>query len=283
MTLWNLTAILPRETALGVEPRLAEAALSVSTLLVEGEPDRLQLDVLFDGEPSDEDLAGLGGLAFELGPLEDRDWVRESQRQLPPVTAGRFHVHGGHDPAHPAPHMHDMTIEAGRAFGTGLHETTKGCLLLLDRVVKTQGRNVRRILDLGCGSGILAIAAAKALHRPVLAADIDSQAVEETRSNARANGERKHVEAFAANGLEHARIGQGGKYDLVLANILAKPLADMAPAMTRATAPGSLLILSGLLETQRRPVERAYRLSGFCVVRRLSIGNWCSLLLCRGT
>ncbi len=166
-----------------------------------------------------------------------------------------------------------LRIEAAQAFGTGHHATTRGCLLALDDLLKR--RRFERVLDLGCGTGVLAIAAAKVLRRPVTASDIDPVAVRITRENARLN--RARVTAVAATGLDHPALSRAGPYDLIMANILAEPLKDLAPAVARALSPGGLAILSGILESQAESVRAAYLAAGLRSQRRLTLSGWATL------
>jgi len=215
------------------------------------------------------------GLSFDT--LEAKDWVKASLEDFVPVPAGRFVVHGQHDRTRIAPNRLGIEIEAALAFGTGHHGTTRGCLLLLDHVLKT--RRPRRLLDLGTGTGVLAIAAAKAGHRVVLASDIDPPSVSVARDNARLNGVGHLVHAISATGFSAPDFARAGPFDLVLANILANPLRQLARPLTRHLAPSGLVILSGLLTHQARAVIAAYRARGLVPVRHLRLEGWSSLLL----
>jgi ribosomal protein L11 methyltransferase len=186
-------------------------------------------------------------------------------------------VHGQHDRARVPPNKRGIEIEAALAFGTGHHGTTRGCLLLLDHVLKKC--YPRRVLDLGTGTGVLAIAAAKALHRSVLASDIDPASVRVARDNARLNGTGDWVQVIQATGFEAPQFAQRGPFDLVLANILANPLRQLAGPMTRHLAPSGLVILSGLLTPQAAGVVAAYRARGLLPLRHVRIDGWSSLLL----
>jgi ribosomal protein L11 methyltransferase len=215
------------------------------------------------------------GVTFDT--LEAKDWVKASLKDLVPVPAGRFVVHGQHDRARIAPNKLGIEIEAALAFGTGHHGTTRGCLLLLDHILKA--RRPWRVLDLGTGTGVLAIAAAKAGHRAVLASDIDPPSVAVARDNARLNGVGKVVHAVRATGFSAPDFVRSGPFDLVLANILANPLRQLAGPMAGHLAPSGLVILSGLLNHQARAVIAAYRARGLVPVRHLKIEGWSSLLL----
>ena len=214
-------------------------------------------------------------IAFDT--VEAKDWVKASLEDLVPVAAGRFVVHGQHDRARVPPNKLGIEIEAALAFGTGHHGTTRGCLLLLDHVLKKY--YPRRVLDLGTGTGVLAIAAAKALQRAVLASDIDPASVRVARDNARLNGTGDLVQVIRATGFEAPQFARRGPFDLVLANILANPLRQMAGPMARHLAPSALVVLSGLLTPQVAGVVAAYRARGLVPLRHLRIDGWSSLLL----
>ena len=206
-----------------------------------------------------------------------KDWVKATLEELVPVRAGRFIVHGAHDRSRVPPNKLGIEIEAALAFGTGHHGTTRGCLLLLDHVLK--GYRPRRVLDLGTGTGVLAIAAVKALRIVVLASDIDPLSVKVAGDNARLNGTGDLVQAIRATGLAAPQFAAAGPFDLVLANILANPLRQMATPLARHLAPSALVILSGLLTHQAPGVIAAYRARGLVPVRHLRIEGWSSLLL----
>ncbi|KRR16886.1 ribosomal protein L11 methyltransferase [Bradyrhizobium lablabi] len=215
------------------------------------------------------------GIVFDT--VEAKDWVKASLEDLVPVPAGRFVVHGQHDRERVALNKLGIEIEAALAFGTGHHGTTRGCLLLLDHVLKAW--RPRRVLDLGTGTGVLAIAAAKALHETILASDIDPPSVQVARDNARLNVAGHLVRAVRATGFSAPQFAQAAPFDLVLANILANPLRQLAGPMARHLAPSALVILSGLLTPQAPAVIAAYRARGLVPIRHLRIEGWSSLLL----
>jgi ribosomal protein L11 methyltransferase len=211
--------------------------------------------------------------------VEAKDWVKASLEDLVPVHAGRFIVHGAHDrPRVPANKL-GIEIEAAMAFGTGHHGTTRGCLLLLGEVLRS--RQPERVLDLGTGTGVLAIAAAKAQRQRVLASDIDPVSVRVARDNARLNGVGNLVEAICATGFSAPQFAIRAPFDLVLANILANPLRQMATPMAAHLAPSAFVILSGLLPHQARSVIASYRARGIILRRHLKIDGWSSLLMRR--
>jgi ribosomal protein L11 methyltransferase len=212
-------------------------------------------------------------LVFE--PVATRDWVQASLDGLPPVEAGRFVVHGAHDRARIRPNRIGIEIEAALAFGTGHHGTTRGCLLALDRIAKAH--RPRKVLDLGTGSGVLAIAAARALRAPVTAGDVDLHAVHIARDNARRN--RAQAEFIHARGVAAPRFRECAPYDLVLANILLEPLQRFAAPLARLIAPGGRIVLSGLLTAHASAALAAYRPHGLALERRIVLENWTTLVL----
>jgi ribosomal protein L11 methyltransferase len=225
--------------------------------------------------------AGAGGKLQHVVEerLAERDWLLENRRAFPPLRVGRFFVHGSHWRG-PAPSgTLAIEIDAATAFGTGEHPSTRGCLLALDDLARR--RRFRRPLDIGTGSGVLAIAAAKRLHRKVVAGDIDPGAVRVARHHARRNGLAGTVRVVRAAGY-HRRGLWRRDYDLVLANILARPLALMARDLKRALAPGGVAVLAGLLQRQEAQVLRAHRAQGLALGRRIVIEGWSTLILRSG-
>ncbi|MFB9269104.1 50S ribosomal protein L11 methyltransferase [Bradyrhizobium erythrophlei] len=215
--------------------------------------------------------------AMAFDTIEAKDWVKASLEDLIPVPAGRFVVHGQHDRQRIPPNKLGIEIEAALAFGTGHHGTTRGCLLLLDHVLKS--RQPRRVLDLGTGTGVLAIAAAKARHGRVLASDIDAPSVRVAEENAQLNVSGHLVDVIRATGFAAPQFATQGPFDLVLANILANPLRQLAGPMALHLAPAGRVILSGLLTHQAPSVIAAYRARGLVPLRHLRIDGWSSLLL----
>ncbi|HEX4765500.1 MAG TPA: 50S ribosomal protein L11 methyltransferase [Lichenihabitans sp.] len=209
--------------------------------------------------------------------VAEQDWIAKALDGLSPVRAGRFLVHGRHGRAAVEPNDLALEIEAALAFGTGHHGTTRGCLLALDRVLKR--RRPRRILDLGTGTGVLAMAAAKALKRPVRCGDLDAVAVEAAAANARLNGVAAFVRPVVAAGLGHPALRHGAPYDLIFANILARPLRGLAPSIAAHAAPGADLVLSGLLPADVAGILSAYGPQGFRLERRRDLEGWATLML----
>src|ERR1700743_376177 len=220
--LWKASVALSKSEAADVCAALELDGSAQAVLIVE-EPfaDGAVVEALYTDLPDAAYLSRIAQREILVAPLPDQDWIRLSQEGLPPVRAGRFFVYGAHD-AGVVPHgVIPMKIEAGLAFGTGHHETTALCLAVLSDLAR-QGR-FRQVLDLGCGTGLLAIGAARLWRRPVLASDIDPVAVDVTRENARANGVAPLVRAVTADGLDNPVLKAGAPYDLLIANILASP------------------------------------------------------------
>jgi ribosomal protein L11 methyltransferase len=226
-------------------------------------------------------LAGqvLGGnIDFAVEPLDSgTDWVARSLEGLAPVVAGGIYIHGSHDTAPPPGGLIPIRIDAAQAFGTGHHETTTGCLEAIEAALRR--RRPRAPLDVGTGTGILAIAIAKRAHVDVLASDIDPVAVRTAAANARDNGVGPQVQAVTAAGLGHPAILARKPYDLIVANILAGPLVSLAPAIGRVAAPGATVILSGLLTSQAARVLAAYRTQAMFLGRRIIRREWETLVL----
>jgi ribosomal protein L11 methyltransferase len=293
----TITPVTSRATfAIGDEPTARRVVDLLNESLEEGQvavaaferPDgRWDVSLHFNGAPDEISIRELVKLAagddiarhIAFDTVEAKDWVKASLEDLVPVPAGRFIVHGQHDRARVPANKLGIEIEAALAFGTGHHGTTRGCLLLLDSVLRAHFP--RRVLDLGSGTGVLAIAAAKALRRRVLASDIDPVSVRVARDNARLNGVGNLVEAICATGFSALEFAARGPFDLVLANILANPLRQMATPMAAHLAPSALVILSGLLPHQAQGVIASYRARGLILRRHLKIDGWSSLLMQR--
>jgi ribosomal protein L11 methyltransferase len=226
--------------------------------------------------------AGAGGRLLNIVEerLPERDWLAENRRDFPPQRIGRFFIHGSHWRGATPSSSIPIEIDAATAFGTGEHPSTRGCLLALDRLARR--RRFRRPLDIGTGSGILAIAAAKRLRRPVIAGDIDPEAVRVARHHARRNGLACRARFLPAAGYRR-RAMRRHKYDLILANILARPLALMARDLKRTLAPGGTAVLAGLLRRQEPFVLAAHRAQHLSLERRLVIEGWSTLVLRSGS
>ncbi len=271
-------AIFTLSDTLGFESPMDALAVSV----FEDGPETMHVQALYETvEQAEAALKHLNlpaSLESFVTQLDDVDWVSRSQQNLPPVTAGRFWVHGDHDDAKTAPAsaQHTICINAGMAFGTGHHGTTKGCLVIYDDLINT-GFDGDAILDLGCGAGTLAIAAAKQSGRTVLATDIDQDAIDVTCDNAKLNGVSSQINAVRADGFNAPALA-GKTFDLIFANILAGPLMGLAPDIRKAMSPDGYVILSGILNEQASQVAAAFEIAGIKTVAQPPIGEWTSLL-----
>jgi ribosomal protein L11 methyltransferase len=217
------------------------------------------------------------GALLRVEALPEEDWVGAGLTALKPVAAGRFLLHGSHDLAHLPQGRVRIEIDAGQAFGTGHHPTTRGTLLVLDQLIRT--RRFARPLDIGTGSGVLAIAMAKVLKRPVVATDIDPLAVKVARTNARRNGVAASVKLAVAAGVDSSAIRLRAPYDLIAANILAEPLRKLAPQLAPLVTRGGVLVLSGLLPNQRERVVAAYSAQGMRLAAARIFDGWAVLVL----
>lgn len=225
-------------------------------------------------------IAGIELPPIEWRVLPDVDWVSETQKILKPLDIGRFWIHGPDAPEVPPVAAIPLEIEAGLAFGTGRHATTAGCVLALERLAKQ--RRFRRVIDVGAGSGILAMAAAKLMHPPVLwATDVDPVAVATARDNAAKNGLRAAALHTVADGVIERKVQAAAPFDLVIANILAVPLMKLAKQICDVVAPGGTIVLSGLLVSQETMVLSAYRQRGFHLAAHIHKENWATLILTR--
>lgn len=291
---FDVSAAESAEAEAVLEDHLGDAVRAISRF--EGDaPDDWQIQVILGLRPNVEALTSalskiMGTVpALRLEPVPRTDWVTASLDQQPPVRAGRYFIYGSHVKDAPPAGSVALRVDAGTAFGAGRHETTRGCLLALDQLARDRG--FRNALDMGCGTGVLAMAMAKTFRAktfrartfglPVLASDIDPVAVAVARGNVRTNGLARHVEVVCADGMRHRRIGARAPFDLVMANILAGPLVRLAPMLRTRVAGGGVVILSGLLGDQEPMVLATYRDQGFDLRHRLDLKGWRTLVLTR--
>lgn len=210
--------------------------------------------------------------------LPETDWLEATWRNFPPRQIGRYYVYGSHTKPTPPGDSVMLEINAATAFGSGEHETTTACLLTLDDLAK-QGRTFQKPIDMGCGSGILGIAMAKTWNVPVIAADNDPESVRVATNNAVLNHCDALFKAYLSEGFENQEVRAHGPYDLIIANILATPLIEMAKSLSAALALKGLVILSGLLSRHREEVVQAYETEGIRLVSHRSLNDWEALLL----
>jgi ribosomal protein L11 methyltransferase len=279
--LWKVEVALRKSEAADVAA--AFELTGPQAVLIAEEPfaDDATVEALYAAMPDGDLLSRLAGRDVHVALLPDTDWIKLSQEGLPPVRAGRFFVYGAHDEGVVPRGAVPIRIEAGLAFGTGHHGTTALCLAALSDLAKR--RRFAHVLDLGCGTGLLAIGAAKLWRRPVIASDIDPVAIDVTRANAHANGESNLVHAVVADGLANPALAARAPYDLILANILAEPLTRLAPEIARSLARGGTLVLSGLLRWQENLVLSFYRPHGLILRHIRRDGAWSALVLERAS
>lgn len=270
---------VPKDAAADVAAALELTPPAPQSVLISENPFERDatVEALYDTPPNAELLSRVCGGDVRCEPLPDQDWIKLSLEGLPPVRAGRFFLHGAHDAGVVPPGVIPLRIEAGMAFGTGHHESTALCLEALCRLAKAQ--RFARTLDVGCGTGVLAIAAAKLWHGIVMASDIDAIATEVTRENARTNGSGPEIHTVVADGLDHPAIRAWAPYDLICANILAGPLTKLAPAIAKAVRASGTVLLSGLLGNQENLVLSFYRAQKLVFYGAFRSGPWSALVL----
>lgn len=258
--------------------------VGVGVFEIEDGSGRFEVGVYFEEEPGDTELALMaaiyGARPFVVSEIPETDWVAHVKRELQPVEAGRFFVYGSHDVDKVPDDRVALLIEAAMAFGTGHHGTTKGCLLALDRLDRA-GFKGRNVADIGCGTAVLAMAAAAIWGHEVIASDIDPIAVEVACANAAANELADKVFCVEASGFDQPDLRARAPYDLVFANILKGPLIALAPDMASHIGSGGYAILSGILTTQADEVVSTYKRAGFTLAARDDITEWSTLVLRR--
>lgn len=300
MTSWKAQLQVPRDDAAIAESILeahevAGMAPSIAAFADADDPSIYVVEAYFEGQPNAEILRDAVATAMgdavsatlSVEEMPETDWVSLSQSMLPPVTAGRFHVYGSHAADTLKPGQTGLLIEAGQAFGTGRHETTQGCLETLDQLADVFP--ISHALDVGTGSGVLALAIVKAWGVPVVMSDIDPIATATASENAVVNGvavldelKGQGTLPITAAGMADAAIRRHAPYPLIIANILAEPLCILAPDITAAAADDGKIILSGLLNAQADSVLAAYKACGWGEEKRVTVGDWPTLTLRKG-
>ncbi|MCH2547431.1 MAG: 50S ribosomal protein L11 methyltransferase [Alphaproteobacteria bacterium] len=286
---YALRFIVPQSALELTDEIFEDISLSLSSFEADAEGTIWQIEILTEEPIAEQEIdARLTQLAeqadfekpiFETSYIQQRDWVSEVQKSFPPITAVRFFVYGSHYTEDTPKDLVPIKINAGMAFGSGEHETTSTCLAALDNL--GQERDFNRLLDMGCGSGILAIAMAKIWKHKVVAADIDPVAVAVTEENAKHNGEYEKLICCISDGYDNAVISKRAPYDLIVANILARPLCDLAPALAEHLAPNGVAVLSGLLDRQEAEVLNAHAAQGLSLIKRYPQNGWHTLVIGR--
>jgi ribosomal protein L11 methyltransferase len=277
--LWKASVCLKKAEAGNIAALFEISLPRPQAVLISEDPfrDEAEVEALYDRCPDGDLLSQLSGRDVRIVLLPDQDWIKLSHEGLPPVRAGRFFVFGAHDAGCVPPSVIPIRIDAGMAFGTGHHETTALCLSEMSNLARR--RHIRKVLDLGCGSGILAIGAAKLFNATVIACDIDPTAVVIAKANVRDNCSASSVSVVQADGPSRAAVAARGGFDLILANILAAPLTLLAPQICDVLVPGGTAILSGLLTGQENLVLSFYRQRGLRLRKRARDGAWSALVL----
>lgn len=286
-TFTAFTTLLGKENASALGEALESldpAPVGIGVFEIEDKSNTWEVGGYYTKKPNEIELTLLsfayGAKPFTFSDVPDQDWVSHVQRNLPPVEAGRFFLFGNHD-AHKVPESSiGLLIEASMAFGTGQHGTTKGCLLVLNDLI-AEGVSPKKIIDIGCGTAVLAMAAAKIWDETIIASDIDPTAVAVTKINLISNKLEQKVSCIQSKGFSHPSISEEGPYDLIFANILKGPLIDMVPEFSEHCAFGGTIILSGLLNEQYDEVLRAYIRAGFKLIQKKSLGEWMTLRMQR--
>ena len=277
---WKARAVLPKRDAQNLSDALEQLEPTpVVSTFERGERGLLEVEAFFTEPPDEADLLQRFGVPMRVIPIEDENWVARALEGLAPVKTGRFYIHGEHSAGAAPANAIALKIEASTAFGTGHHGTTRGCLLAFEHLAKR--RRFKNALDLGCGTGVLALAFARLTRRPAVATDIDPLAARKTRENARLNRATPYLRISSGNGFRAAHIAQGAPYDLIFANILAGPLVKLMPGIKQHLAPHGSAILSGLLDEQANAVLAAARAQNLRIVRRSALEGWITLVLQR--
>ena len=261
--------------------RLTPEPIGVGVFELEDGSGLWEVGAYFSEKPDDISLALLAAVfqaeEFKISELPQIDWVSKVQRSLKPVVAGRFFVYGSHDSDKVPPDCEPLLIEASMAFGTGHHGTTKGCLLALEQLI-TDGFKAKNVIDVGCGTAVLAMAAARIFSANVIASDIDSVAHSVAKMNILANGLDRNIQCFEASGFAHEQIKTKNPFDLIFANILLAPLLALATDISKYSLSGGYVVLSGILSEQAELVVKKYTGVGFSLSNKIEIGEWVTII-----
>lgn len=286
---WRVTFVLHADAVGTAEEAFGDIALSVSAFETDEAASLWTFDLVFDAEPDMAELSSrlalLSGLHKVAQPtltvekLQQVDWLAAVARSFPPLTIGRFYVYGSHVEEAPPHGLIPIKVDAGAAFGSGEHGTTSCCLKALEWLARSKAP--RSVLDIGTGSGILAIAAAKLWRVPVVAVDLDPVAVRVAQENVQINREQMLVRVGLSDGYTADLVKKGAPYDIIVSNILARPLMELAPQLAKNLSGGGFAVLSGLLATQEQQVLAAHMMQGLKLEKRFVHDEWCTLVLNR--
>lgn len=285
--IWSAQIQLPAHLADAAAECLGESPLAVTVLAPPRKP-QASLEALFDAPPDRSSLTAQFSIfcvihniplpQITIRKMPKLDWLKKVAEDFPPLRIARWTIHGAQHRAKVPLRRYALQIDATNAFGTGEHPTTRGCLLMLDQLNK-KGIRSQRMLDMGCGSGILAMAATHLYGGYATAVDMDADSVTIARNNATANGLRNNMRMAVNRGYNSRIVRKGARYDLIMANIFAKPLSHMAHDLKRHLKPGGTVILAGLLNHQANRVLAAHRMQKLCLIKRMVIGEWTILAL----
>lgn len=285
-TYWKVSCVLPESAALSVETAFEGLALSAAAFETDEKNNLWTIDLLCQDNPDMEEIerrmqilavtSGAPKPTITIERFEQQDWLSQVAKTFPAFSIGRFYVHGSHITDKPPVGSIPIHVDAGGAFGSGEHGTTSCCLEALESLSKRHGFS--KVLDMGCGSGILAIAAAKLWRTNILAADIDPVAVQVTKENATINRVQTQIEAIVSDGYANKRIKEGAPYELIISNILARPLVAFAPMLAAHLDKGGFAVLSGLLSSQEAQVRSAHQAQGLKFRERFVNGDWHTLV-----
>lgn len=284
--IWKAKFTLPSAHIESVEPYLWEAFENISFYRHDGDETKHNVEVIYEGDQNQESIeqklslictnTNINAPIVSFEKIPDINWLQHVYKEYPPLVAGRFFVHGGHVTNYPQDKI-EISLNAATAFGTGEHGTTKGCLLALD--VLFEKHSFENPIDMGCGAGVLSIAAAKFLKKKIIAIDNDAEAVRVVVKNADINNVSNYIDAECGDGFKAGLAIKSAPYDLIMANILAGPLIDMAPDIKKFSDASGFVILSGVLQTQENKVLSIYQSLGFSVIEKYPIDEWQTIVL----
>jgi ribosomal protein L11 methyltransferase len=284
---WQVLFLLPASAVGTAEEAFSDIATSVANFEIDEENGIWNFELICSEKPDAQEISrrllviselhGISAPEVKIEQLQQADWLAQVAREFPPLSIGRFFVHGSHVEELPNSSIIPIQVDAGAAFGSGEHGTTRCCLEALEWLAKS--RKFHKVLDMGTGSGILAIAAAKLWKTDILAVDLDPVSVRVTDENTKTNRVSKFIKTGVSDGYSAMQVKRAAPYDLIISNILARPLIAFAPHLKRNLAPGGVAILSGLLVSQEKQVLAAHRTHGLYLKKKFVYQGWCTLVI----